>query len=74
MFGMLGFYVSASGAIQVHHGPLVNESHADDDTLLLIPAFYSTETRVFWSGSVPTVNHATNLYSKTHLTNSKKVN
>ena len=36
---MLGFYVSASGAIQVHHGPLVNESHTDDDTLLLIPEF-----------------------------------
>ena len=23
MFGMKGFYVSASGAIQGHHGPLV---------------------------------------------------
>ena len=23
MFGMIGFYVSASGAIQGHHGPLV---------------------------------------------------
>ena len=25
MFGMKGFYVSASGAIQGHHGPLVSE-------------------------------------------------
>ena len=24
MFGMNGFHVSASGAIQGHHGPLVN--------------------------------------------------
>ena len=26
MFGMNGFHVSASGAIQGHHGPLVNNS------------------------------------------------
>ena len=26
MFGMNGFHVSASGAIQGHHGPLVNQS------------------------------------------------
>ena len=26
MFGMNGFHVSASGAIQGHHGPLVTES------------------------------------------------
>ena len=31
MFGMNGFHVSASGAIQGHHGPLVNPlSHSDD--------------------------------------------
>ena len=28
MFGMKGFYVSASGAIQGHHGPLVQESNS----------------------------------------------
>ena len=27
MFGMNGFHVSASGAIQGHHGPLVSISH-----------------------------------------------
>ena len=27
MFGMNGFHVSASGAIQGHHGPLVLYSH-----------------------------------------------
>ena len=27
MFGMNGFQVSASGAIQGHHGPLVHERH-----------------------------------------------
>ena len=27
MFGMNGFHVSASGAIQGHHGPLVSFSH-----------------------------------------------
>ena len=44
MFGMNGFHVSASGAIQGHHGPLVfNERHTDDDTLLLIPALYSID-------------------------------
>ena len=26
MFGMNGFHVSASGAIQGHHGPLINNS------------------------------------------------
>ena len=26
MFGMNGFHVSASGAIQGHHGPLVSET------------------------------------------------
>ena len=28
MFGMNGFHVSASGAIQGHHGPLVKNGHA----------------------------------------------
>ena len=28
IFGMMGFYVSASGAIQGHHGPLVKESNS----------------------------------------------
>ena len=28
MFGMKGFYVSASGAIQGHHGPPVKESNS----------------------------------------------
>ena len=28
MFGMKGFYVSASGAIQCHHGPPVKESNS----------------------------------------------
>ena len=27
MFGMNGFHVSASGAIQGHHGPLVLQTH-----------------------------------------------
>ena len=27
MFGMKGFYISASGAILGHHGPLVSSSH-----------------------------------------------
>ena len=43
MFGMNGFHVSASGAIQGHHGPLVNEPHTDDDTVLLIPSLYSID-------------------------------
>ena len=28
MFGMKGFYVSVSGAIQGHHDPLVKESNS----------------------------------------------
>ena len=33
MFGMNGFHVSASGAIQGHHGPLVKKSvKSDPDT------------------------------------------
>ena len=28
MFGMNGFHVSASGAIQGHHGPLVEKGHS----------------------------------------------
>ena len=39
MFGMNGFYVSASGAIQGHHGPLVLSSayslNLDQSTFLL---------------------------------------
>ena len=32
MFGMNGFHVSASGAIQGHHGPLVRGSVLGQDT------------------------------------------
>ena len=32
MFGMNGFHVSASGAIQGYHGPLVN-NHKEEATL-----------------------------------------
>ena len=39
MFGMNGFHVSASGAIQGHHGPLVSEGLS-----LKFPAF-SPQTR-----------------------------
>ena len=30
MFGMNGFHVSASGAIQGHHGPLVQKAYTAD--------------------------------------------
>ena len=44
MFGMNGFHVSASGAIQGHHGPLVVlfSLHVimNYETRLLIPACY----------------------------------
>ena len=46
MFGMNGFRVSASGAIQGHHGPLVSVS-----SLLTfsqtIPGFFVSEEQVF---------------------------
>ena len=38
MFGMNGFHVSASGAIQGHHGPLVYHT---------IPTFTDPEKEVF---------------------------
>ena len=37
MFGMNGFHVSASGAIQGHHGPLVIVYHAPHSRVL-VPA------------------------------------
>ena len=39
MFGMNGFHVSASGAIQGHHGPLVVTFVEDNGTLNSIPYF-----------------------------------
>ena len=36
MFGMNGFHVSASGAIQGHHGPLVNQSGQSDFMVIAI--------------------------------------
>ena len=37
MFGMNGFHVSASGAIQGHHGPLVHICIPGGKTLSLVP-------------------------------------
>ena len=34
MFGMNGFHLSASGAIQGHHGPLVSKASASNAILL----------------------------------------
>ena len=39
MFGMNGFHVSASGAIQGHHGPLVNLMTGDKEELLVTNNF-----------------------------------
>ena len=53
MFGMNGFHVSASGAIQGHHGPLVyiskplknivgKRKNAGNQHFLLFPTMFST--------------------------------
>ena len=42
MFGMNGFHVSASGAIQGHHGPLVSNFFSKRDNVILI--FMKCET------------------------------
>ena len=57
MFGMKGFHVSASGAIQGHHGPLVNHvirdiSIVQRETTLIIPDSIETvslvESEIKW--------------------------
>ena len=35
MFGMTGFHVSASGALQGHHGPLVTKFHRNVPLVVL---------------------------------------
>ena len=44
IFGMSGFHVSASGAIQGHHGPLVNFSASLPQTSSV---FYVSAVQVF---------------------------
>ena len=47
MFGMKGFYISASGAIQGHHGPRVSVCHRTIYYLMILSAV--TKTRFYVS-------------------------
>ena len=42
MFGMSGFHVSASGAIQGHHGPLVCFQESLKETIFDVLVYFTT--------------------------------
>ena len=53
MFGMNGFYVSASGAIQGHHGPLVlltllASTNINQSALSLFKMYMTIRSRSSW--------------------------
>ena len=52
MFGMNGFHLSASGAIQGHHGPLVHLFHFVAD--LLMTKSYWLIGKTDWAGTQAT--------------------
>ena len=47
MFGMNGFHVSASGAIQGHHGPLVSRNSEEDLTRNISVKFHENPISSF---------------------------
>ena len=48
MFGMNGFHVSASGAIQGHHGPLVLSTHTRYGNMYHSQYLYSNSHKKIW--------------------------
>ena len=49
MFGMNGFHVSASGAIQGHHGSLVCTTHSDKSNIVLCTTNYDLSIIIIYT-------------------------